>query len=343
MVDFNCWSMPINYRSQLAEHAQVRNGTGIFDVSHMTIIDFEGPDSISFLKKLLSNDIGKLINDGDGLYSAMLNNSGGIIDDLIAYKMPFGYRLVVNCGTRDSDLKWINKYSKDFDVMVSERQDLAMLAIQGPNSFELLKDLSFPIQALEEKKKLQGIVDGNIFAAKTGYTGENGFEIMLPNENAELFWTEALAGGAKPIGLGARDTLRLEAGMNLYGSEMNENISPLECNMEWTVSLEDEDRSFIGKEAFIEKKLSGKFDHLVGIILEERAILRSGQEIYFDQDKTEKGIVTSGTYSPSLKKPIALARVPVTNKKKCFTEIRGKVLEVKIGKPGFIKEGNYIF
>lgn len=343
MVDFNGWSMPINYGSQIAEHEYVRTGCGIFDVSHMTIIDFEGNEARNFLKILLANDVDKLINDCDGLYSAMLNESGGVIDDLIAYKMPFGYRLVVNCATRDVDLRWINGHSEKYDVLVKERPDLAMLAIQGPTSLNILEALSLPIQSLKNKNKLQGVVEDNFFAAKTGYTGENGFEVILPNEKAELLWTEALAGGAKPIGLGARDTLRLEAGMNLYGFEMDEKTSPLECNMEWTVSLNDENRDFIGKEAFLNKRSLGDSHRLVGIILEERAILRAGQEVFLDESKQLKGIVTSGTYSPSLKKPIALARMPSTDKGICFTEVRGKVLEAKIGRPRFIKEGNYIF
>lgn len=343
MVDFNGWSMPINYGSQIAEHEYVRTGCGIFDVSHMTIIDFEGNEARNFLKILLANDVDKLINDCDGLYSAMLNESGGVIDDLIAYKMPFGYRLVVNCATRDVDLRWINGHSEKYDVLIKERPDLAMLAIQGPTSLNILEALSLPIQSLKNKNKLQGVVEDNFFAAKTGYTGESGFEVILPNEKAELLWTEALAGGAKPIGLGARDTLRLEAGMNLYGFEMDEKISPLECNMEWTVSLNDENRDFIGKEAFLNKRSLGDSHRLVGIILEERAILRAGQEVFLDESKQLKGIVTSGTYSPSLKKPIALARMPSTDKEICFTEVRGKVLEAKIGRPRFIKEGNYIF
>jgi aminomethyltransferase len=344
MVDFQGWSMPINYGSQIAEHESVRNGCGIFDVSHMTILDFEGTQARDFIRYILSNDIDSLKEDGDGLYSAMMNELGGVIDDLIAYKMSFGYRLVVNCATREEDLKWISSHSKEFEVTMAEREDLSMLAIQGPLSDQVISLCSnLPIALLKNKKRQQGVFQGDTFIAKTGYTGELGFEVILPDEEAKVLWQEAVSAGAKPVGLGARDTLRLEAGMNLYGFEMNESISPLECNMGWTVSLKDSERKFLGKEAFLAKKNSDDSLILVGLLLEERAIIRAGHEIYLDSKKTIKGVVTSGTYSPTLKKSIALARIPKLNKGICYTEVRGKLLEVKIGKPKFIKEGKFIF
>jgi len=344
MVDFHGWSMPINYGSQIAEHESVRSGCGIFDVSHMTILDFEGDEVKPFLKKILANDIEKLKNECDGLYSAMLNESGGVIDDLIAYKMPFGYRLVVNCATRGSDIKWISNHLDSYVVEMTERDDLSMLAVQGPKSPEVLSQCPAPlVRSLELKKRQQGVIEGDMFAAKTGYTGEIGFEVILPNDKANFLWESALAAGAKPIGLAARDTLRLEAGMNLYGFEMDETISPLECNMEWTVSLEDKERDFIGKEAFIEKKKSHTHGRLVGLLLEERAIIRAGQEIFLDEEKKLKGTVTSGTYSPTLKKSIALARIPASEREICYADVRGKIIEAKIGKPSFIKEGIFIF
>ena len=344
IVDFHGWDMPINYGSQISEHEAVRNNCGIFDVSHMTILDFEGLEVKKFLRYLLANDINKLKENCDGLYSAMLNDSGGVIDDLIAYKMPFGYRLVVNCATRGEDLKWITSHKNKFEVSMTERKDLCMLAIQGPKSIEVLSKCPAPlVRSLETKKRQQGVIEKEMFAAKTGYTGELGFEVILPNEQARFLWDNAVTAGAKPIGLAARDTLRLEAGMNLYGFEMDETISPLECNMEWTVSLKDEDRNFMGKEAFIKKKKKKNNHHLVGILLEERAIIRTGQKIFLDKDRSLNGIVTSGTYSPTLKKSIALARIPKSNKEVCFAEVRGKIIEAKIGKPSFIKQGKIIF
>lgn len=344
MVDFHGWSMPINYGSQIAEHEHVRNSCGIFDVSHMTILDFEGLQAKDFARYILANDVDNLEEDYDGLYSAMMNQSGGIIDDLIAYKMPFGYRFVVNCATRKEDLEWISSHLKKYQIKMRERNDLSMLAIQGPQSEKVLLNCpTLTLGSLNNKKKQQGIFENEIFIAKTGYTGELGFEVILPNNRAGLVWEDAIDAGAKPIGLGARDTLRLEAGLNLYGSEMDQSISPLECNMEWTVSLKDKKRNFVGKEAFLAKKNTNNNLHLVGILLEERAIIRSGQAIFLDKERTIKGIVTSGTYSPTLKKSIALARLPKLNEEICYTEVRGKLLEAKIGKPRFVKEGEKIF
>ena len=217
MVDFHGWSMPINYGSQIEEHHAVRKNCGIFDVSHMTILDFEGEDVELFIRKLIANDVKKLTEKYSGLYSAMLNDKGYVIDDLIAYRMDNGFRLVVNCATRGEDLKWISSKVKNYNVSMQERDDLSMVAIQGPGSVKVLKNFPAPIDVLKNKKRQQGIYKDNIFAAKTGYTGELGFEVILPNEQAVDLWIKAIAEGAEPIGLAARDTLRLEAGMNLYG------------------------------------------------------------------------------------------------------------------------------
>ena len=341
IVNFQGWSMPINYGSQIAEHEEVRKSCGIFDVSHMAIIDFKGTDARNFIRKLIANDVDSLIEDYDGMYSSMLNEKAGIIDDLIAYKMEFGYRLVVNCARQEEDLKWIFSCSSGFEVEVVEREDLAMISIQGPKSSEILDDLGLDI--LDSRKRQQGTYIDNVLAVKTGYTGEKGFEVILPNNKSEMFWEKALKAGVKPIGLAARDTLRLEAGMNLYGFEMDDSISPLECNMAWTVSWLDEERDFIGKDALLEKIEVGIYHELVGIMLEERTILRQGQKLYLDEEKQSEGVVTSGTYSPTLKKPIALARLPRGNKKMCFTEARGKLIQAKVGSPKFVNEGKEVF
>ncbi len=333
MVDFHGWDMPINYGSQLSEHEQVRNSCGIFDVSHMTILDFEGKDAKDLLRKLLANDISSLENDFDGLYSALLNESGGILDDLIAYKMKSGYRLVVNCATRESDISWIASQVGDMDVSFSERTDLSIIAIQGPDALEVLSrcfstDTS---NELMKKKPFEGLMEKGTLVTTTGYTGERGVEVMIDNEKANSLWQKAIKSGASPVGLAARDTLRLEAGMNLYGFEMDEKISPLECNMAWTVSLKDKDRNFIGKEAFELKKKAGNHN------------LWSNQEIFFDEKKNQRGVVTSGTYSPTLKKSIALARIVPSDQEKCFAEVRGKIFTAAIGQPRFVKEGKIVF
>ncbi len=345
MIDFHGWDMPINYGSQLSEHEQVRNSCGIFDVSHMTILDFEGKDVKEFLRKLLANDINSLNEDFDGLYSALLNESGGILDDLIAYKLESGYRLVFNCATRESDISWVVSQVGDMNVSFSERLDLSMIAMQGPDVFEVLSRCFSAETSNELKKKrpFQGLMENGTLVTTTGYTGEKGVEIMIDNEKANSLWQKAIQSGARPVGLAARDTLRLEAGMNLYGFEMDKMISPLECNMAWTVSLKDKERSFIGKEAFELKKKNGDHDLLKGLLFEDRCIVRSNQEIFFDEKKTKEGIVTSGTYSPTLKKSIALARIVHSDKETCLAEVRGKIFTAAIGQPRFIKEGKVVF
>ena len=337
--------MPLHYGSQIKEHEIVRKSCGIFDISHMTIIDIDGEDAKEFLKLVLSNDISFLKQNYDSMYTCFLNESGGIIDDLIAYKMPIGFRLVVNCATRKYDLKWLHKHSENKTVKIVERKDLSMLAIQGPKTYKILGEC-FTEQfsdSLEEKKSFQGALAGESLITKTGYTGEKGIEIMMSSLEARTLWSKAIASGARPIGLGARDTLRLEAGFNLYGSEMDEFTSPLECNMEWVISLKDETRDFIGKQSFLEKKMKKDLSSLKGLVFEERSIVRSLQEVYFDNKKEVKGIVTSGSYSPTLKKSIALARIPPSNATTCLAEVRGKILRANIGQPRFVKEGKVIF
>jgi aminomethyltransferase len=227
---------------------------------------------------------------------------------------------------------------------MTERDDLSMIAVQGPRSLDVLSACPAPIvRALESKKRQQGVYGNNMFATKTGYTGEIGFEVILPHEQAVNLWQNAIDAGAVPVGLGARDTLRLEAGMNLYGFEMDEFITPFECNMSWTVDFSDSDRDFYGKKALKNILKEENYNELVGIMLDERTILRQGQKLWFNENKDLDGIVTSGTYSPTLKKPIALARIPKADLKSCFTEVRDKKVFAKIGSPKFIKEGKEIF
>lgn len=339
IVDFAGWEMPVNYGSQMEEHHQVRTDAGMFDVSHMTVVDLEGAGVTAFLQYILANDVGKLKTTGKALYSAMLDENGGVIDDLIVYYMnDEWFRMVVNAGTREKDLAWINKQAANFEVSVTEQADVAMIAVQGPNArAKALSVLPTDVaQAAGDLKRFVGAASGGWFVARTGYTGEDGFEIILPESKASEFW-EALAGaGVKPIGLGARDTLRLEAGMNLYGTDMDESTSPLISNLGWTIAWEPEDRHFIGRDKIAAEKSAGVQQKLVGLVLEDKGVLRGHMKVICDAGEGE---TTSGTFSPSLKQSIALARVPAAIGDTCEVEVRNKRLKAKVVKPVFFREG----
>ncbi len=339
IVDFAGWQMPINYGSQIDEHHQVRTDAGMFDVSHMVVVDLRGEKVIPFLQYLLANDVAKLKTPGKALYSCLLNEQGTVIDDLIVYYMNDNwFRMVVNAGTREKDLAWINKQAAAFDIEVIERADMAMIALQGPNAIEkALTVLSASMSAkAAELSRFQGVDDGDWFVGRTGYTGEDGFEVVLPEAEAEAFWDACAAAGFKPCGLGARDTLRLEAGMNLYGSDMDESTSPLISGLGWTIAWQPEDRDFIGRQALEAEKAAGVKQKLVGLLLVDKGVLRSHQKVICDAGEGE---ITSGTFSPSLKQAIALARVPSDIGETCQVEIRGKLLNAKVVKPVFFREG----
>ncbi len=340
IVDFGGWDMPINYGSQIDEHHAVRQDAGMFDVSHMTIVDIKGSDAKAFLQKLLANDIAKLNAPGKALYSGMLNEEGGVVDDLITYYLNDEfYRVVVNASTRQKDLAWMDKHSEGFSISIEERTDFAMIAIQGPNAIE--KTQSVFSEAQKSATNGLGVffaVDSDgYFIARTGYTGEDGYEIMVPVSEVTTFWNALLEAGVKPCGLGARDTLRLEAGMNLYGSDMDESISPLEANMAWTISWEPADRDFIGRKALEQQKAEGVKNKLVGLVLEGKGVLRSHMKV-IAEDGSE-GETTSGTMSPTLKKSIALARISKTAGEQVMVEIRGKQVPAKVVKPCFVRKG----
>jgi len=345
IVDFAGWQMPVNYGSQISEHHQVRNDAGMFDVSHMVIVDIKGESATEFLRYLLANDVARLTQPGKALYSCMLNYSGGVIDDLIVYRMNSGwYRMVVNAATRDKDLAWLAEQAAAFEVNIQERADHAMIAVQGPHARG--KALSvLPLDVMEAATSLQrfyGSDCGEWFVGRTGYTGEDGFEVMLPAAEAPALWDKLAAAGVKPCGLGARDTLRLEAGMNLYGADMDENTSPLISGLGWTVAWEPEERSFIGREVIEKEKHDGVQQKLVGLILAQRGVLRSHQKVYISDAQgqaTGEGMVTSGSFSPSLKASIALARVPVQSAEHCEVEVRGKLLPARVVKPVFVRDG----
>ena len=340
MVDFGGWDMPLQYGSQIAEHHAVRRGAGVFDVSHMCIADLTGARVRPFLQRLLANDVGKLKSPGKALYSCMLNETGGVIDDLIVYFLGDSwFRAVVNAGTRDKDLAWIRRHAADFAVEVRERTDLAMLAVQGPDARAGAAGLLSPAGAagaLALEPFFGREIDG-WFVARTGYTGEDGFEVMLPAADAERAWRALNSAGVVSCGLGARDTLRLEAGMSLYGSDMDERTNPFESGLAWTVALEPRQRTFIGREALEAIRARGPGRRLVGLLLEGRGVLRSHQRVIVPD--AGEGEITSGTFSPTLERSIALARVPAGAAAGVQVDIRGKLQPARIVRPPFVRHG----
>ena len=343
MVDFGGWDMPINYGSQIEEHHAVRRDAGMFDVSHMTVVDLHGARTREFLRHLLANNIGKLKVHGKALYSCMLNERGGVIDDLIVYYLGEEFfRLVVNAATRAKDLAWIERQAQAFDVQVKERPDFAMIAVQGPQArakvLGLLHDVDRP--RIEKLGKFaaaaaQGPGGMPLFVARTGYTGEDGFEIMLAAEHAVALWEALLAAGVKPAGLGARDTLRLEAGMNLYGQDMDEDVTPWEANLGWTVSL-DEGRDFIGRAALEQQQAAGVPRVMIGVVLDEKGVLRHGQKVLAANGEGE---ILSGSFAPTLDKAIAFARVPAGDSGALHVDIRGREVAVRQVKYPFVRDG----
>ena len=339
MVDFGGWEMPINYGSQIEEHHKVRQASGMFDVSHMTVVDINGAQARHFLSHLLANDIAKLNSPGKAFYSCMLNEQGGVIDDLITYFLDETFfRVVVNAATHDKDMAWITTQADTFDVVVNERPELAMIAVQGPDARGIVLSLLAENDATDvaQLKPFSAGQFADMFIARTGYTGEDGFEISLPAGSAILLWDQLLAAGVAPCGLGARDTLRLEAGMNLYGQDMDESVTPLESGLAWTLAIKDE-RTFIGKAALLEQKARGVDSKLVGLVLQGRGVLRPGQRVVTEAGE---GITTSGSFSPTLQKAIAFARVPKNATQSCQVDIRGKLLDCSIVRPPFARNGS---
>ena len=342
IVDFGGWDMPLHYGSQLEEHHQVRRDAGMFDVSHMVISDFKGDAVRAFLKTLVANNVDKLKTPGRALYTCMLNSQGGVIDDLIVYYMnEQWFRIVSNAGTHDKDIAWMSAAAKEFGgVTVSERPELAMIAVQGPNAKE--KTYAALGENLRESagrlKPFHSVTIGELMVATTGYTGEEGFEIILPAKAAVFTWQMLAEAGVKPCGLGARDTLRLEAGMALYGSDMDETITPFEAGLAWTVALEPKERQFIGRAALEKQLATGVPRSLVGLVLEDKGVLRSHMKVYCAQGEGE---TTSGSFAPTLNKSIALARVPagVAVGARVEVDIRGKRLAAQVVKYPFVRNG----
>jgi len=343
IVDFGGWDMPLSYGSQIEEHHAVRRDAGLFDVSHMCVIDLTGARTREFLRRVLANDVARLTLPGRALYSCMLLPTGGVIDDLIAYFLTESwFRLVVNAGTRQKDLAWIREHAAPFGVDVRERSDLAILAVQGPTARDKTVALLSPAQrtaALDIQRFAAAVdVGSSWFIARTGYTGEDGFEIMLPATAAADTWRALVAQGARPAGLGARDTLRLEAGMNLYGNDMDETRHPLESGLAWTVAFEPEERDFIGRAALERARASGGA-RLVGLVLEERGVLRSHQVVSTADGAAPLGELTSGTFSPTLNRAIGLARLAPQSGARVSVDIRGSRHAARIVTPPFVRNG----
>lgn len=325
LVDFAGYSLPINYGSQIEEHHAVRRSAGMFDVSHMTIIDLQGSATCAWLRYMLTNDVGTL-NDGEALYSCMCNETGGVIDDLIAYRLKVDrYRLIVNAATRDKDLAWLRQHKPDsVDLTVSDQS--ALIAIQGPEALKscekAIKDTLGSSVTLDSIPRFGCIELEDWFIARTGYTGEDGVEIAIPAKQATEVWTSLHNHGVRPIGLGARDTLRLEAGMSLYGNDLDENHTPIESGIAWTVNTTDKTRAFIAHTILKAQKKEGARYSMLGLILDGRGVLRSGQAVV-SEGKTI-GLVTSGTFSPTRQQSIALARVEHRHTGNCGVMIRDK-------------------
>jgi aminomethyltransferase len=359
MVDFGGWDMPVNYGSQIEEHHAVRNDAGMFDVSHMCVVDLKGANVRAFLRGLLANNVDKLQAPGKALYSCMLNPQGGVIDDLIVYYFAEDwFRLVVNAGTAEKDIAWIRQQNDATNgglTITPRRADLsddgiALVAVQGPNArakvWQVVPQTQAPSEGL---KPFNAVIVhdtpfGELMVARTGYTGEDGFEIGVPASQVEALWNALAAAGVKPAGLGARDTLRLEAGMNLYGQDMDDNVSPLDAGLAWTVDLVSERAGapdgFIGKAAL---QQNGQKQNFVGLILREKGgILRSHQKVVAASGNA--GEITSGTFSPSMQQAIALARVPVDVAigDTVHVEIRDKKLAASVVKLPFVRNGKIL-
>ncbi len=343
MVDFGGWDMPVHYGSQIDEHHAVRADAGMFDVSHMRVVDLHGRGARDFLRYAIANNIDKLKEPGKALYSCLLTPAGTVIDDLIVYFLREDFfRLVVNAATADKDIAWLDKlvHERAPELSLTPRIDLAMIAVQGPNArAKVWRALPGSEAASAGLKPFSAAFMasplGEVFIARTGYTGEDGFEIVVPATRAADLWQSLEAAGVKPAGLGARDTLRLEAGMNLYGQDMDETTSPLESGLAWTVDLVNP-RDFVGKAAL---GAHAPQRQLCGLLLTDKGgVLRAHQVV---RTPRGDGEITSGTFSPTLGQSIALARLPagVAPGDVVKVVVRERELAARVVKPPFARNG----
>ncbi len=346
LVDFAGWDMPIHYGSQLDEHKAVREAAGMFDVSHMAVVDINGPGARDFLRWLWANDVAKVDDPGKAIYTCMLNTRGGVIDDLIVYHLGDGwYRTVVNAATTEKDMAWMVSQARDHDLSVKHRQDMAIIAVQGPEARESASGVldQTLADAAMQLKPFYAAVDGDWSVGRTGYTGEDGFEIILPADDAASIWKALADAGVTPAGLGARDTLRLEAGLNLYGQDMDEDRHPLESGLGWTVAFKPAERAFIGREALESVRDNPQYK-LVGLLLESRGVMRAGQAVRTADSKDDdpdnaEGHTTSGGFAPTLNRSIALARLPRDWNDSVEVQIRDKWLAARIVSYPFVRNG----
>ncbi|MBX2836655.1 MAG: glycine cleavage system aminomethyltransferase GcvT [Gammaproteobacteria bacterium] len=344
IVDFAGWQLPVHYGSLIDEHKAVRKSAGMFDVSHMTVVDFSGSGTNEWLRQMLTNDVNK-ISVGQAIYGCMCNESGGVIDDLIAYRRgDTDFRIVVNAATRQQDLDWFGQHLPA-NVQMDTPEGLAMLAIQGPEAVQLCSEtLREHIGArgdLDDLQRFGCITLGDWFVARTGYTGEDGVEVVMPASAASDLWASLFAVGIVPAGLGARDTLRLEAGLCLYGNDLDLQHSPIEAGLAWAVDINDTDRQFIGREVLEDQKLFGAPHRQIGLVLDSRGVLRAGQVV--EHVGREVGVITSGTFSPTLERSIAMARVTKEIKGGCDVVVRDKPLPATVVPVPFIKNGEATF
>ena len=349
MVDFGGWDMPVSYGSQIDEHHAVRNDAGMFDVSHMRVVDLHGDGDAApraFLRYALANDVAKLATPGRALYSCLLREDGGVLDDLIVYFLREDFfRLVVNAATADKDLAWLRALARTRAprLSITPREDLAMIAVQGPNARDKVwRALPASEAATKDLKAFSAASFatpfGEVFAARTGYTGEDGFELIVPATSAEALWNALRGAGVRPAGLGARDTLRLEAGLNLYGQDMDETVSPLVSGLGWTVDTRS-DRDFVGRNALA---AGAPAQRQAGLVLQEAGgVLRAHQAVHTPHGDGE---ITSGTFSPTMRKSIALARVPraVADGEIVRVDVRGRELPARVVKPPFVRQGRIL-
>ncbi len=338
LTDFGGWDMPLHYGSQIEEHHRVRRDAGMFDVSHMLALDVAGEGAEPFLRQLLANDVRRLDRPGKALYSCLLREDAGILDDLVVYRLAAdAFRLVVNAGTAERDLAWVasQREALDADVSIHPRRDLAIIAVQGPQALDkFCQARPAAAAAVHGLSRFSAAAVGSLFVARTGYTGEDGVEVMLPADEALPLWNDLARGGVARCGLGARDTLRLEAGMNLYGQDMDETITPDECGLAWTVALGD-DRAFVGR-AGLEAR-APRFQ-LLGLVLLDKGVLRSHQRI---RTVAGEGEITSGSFAPTLERSIALARLPLAcaSGERVEVAIRDKWLRAQVVKSPFVRNG----
>lgn len=338
-IDYHGWLMPLHYGSQLNEHHAVRQSAGLFDISHMGIVDILGSDAREFLRLMLANDVARLTSPGKAQYTLLLNAEGGVVDDLIVYFLAENhYRLVLNAACFGKDLSWLEQHRDGFDISINQRSDLALLSLQGPQAKDRLCAILSPPQRLDASalKPFQCQQLGDSFIARTGYTGEDGFEIALPAPQVIDFWQTLIDEGIQAIGLGARDTLRLEAGMNLYGQEMDEDTSPFAANLGWTIAWRPGERQFIGREA-VENLKQKNNQQLVGLVMTERSIMRPQMPVSFNSPND--GFVTSGAFSPTLGCSIALARAPSQIGSRAWVNIRRRDMPVRVTRPAFVRHG----